>query len=68
MRDEIAKHRVDYTAFQWLHEEKAIVEAKLRDLKVAYTLLKDAMQDVTFCLGSTRQQLCKSCSEINSLN
>lgn len=42
------------------------MKAKLRDLKVAYTLLKDDMQDVTFCLGSTRQQLCKTRSEINS--
>ena len=31
------------------------MEAELRDLKMAYTSLKDDMQDVTFHLGSTKQ-------------
>jgi hypothetical protein len=47
-----------------LREEKAVVETKLKDLKVAYTSLKDDMQYVAFYLSSTGQQLRKVCHNL----
>lgn len=56
MREVIAKHKADQTAIQRLKKDKAIVEVEMKNLKVAYTSLKDNMQVVFFLqLGSTEK-------------
>jgi hypothetical protein len=48
VREVIAKHKADQTAIQRPKEDKAIVEVEMKNLKVAYTSLKDNMQVVFF--------------------
>jgi SMC interacting uncharacterized protein involved in chromosome segregation len=40
----ITKYRTNQTALQRLREEKVVVEAELRDLKMAYSSLKGEVQ------------------------
>uniref|UniRef100_B9NF87 Uncharacterized protein n=1 Tax=Populus trichocarpa TaxID=3694 RepID=B9NF87_POPTR len=48
-------------------KEKVVVEAELRDLKVAYTSLKDNMQGIVIQLGSTEKELQMAYNKVAAL-
>jgi len=48
VREAITKHKVDQTTLKRLKDEKAFVEAELRDIKVVFATLKDNMRGQVF--------------------
>lgn len=63
----ITKYRTNQTALQRLRDEKVVVEAELRDLKMAYSSLKGEVQKATLHLGSIEQRLYEALHEVTIL-
>jgi hypothetical protein len=56
VREVINKHMAVQTTLQRLMDEKVVVKAKMRDIKVAYVMLKNNMRGQVLQLGSTEKK------------
>jgi len=63
----INKYKAYYIVFQRLRDEKAVMDVESKDLKLAYTSLKDDMKGQVFQLSFIKKEIHLAYNEMDSL-
>jgi hypothetical protein len=63
----INKHKAYHIVLQRLRDEKAVMEVESKDLKIAYTSLKDDMKGQVFQLSFIKKEIYLAYNEMDSL-
>lgn len=67
MKKAINKHKAYHNVLQRLRDKKAIVEVESKNLKIAYTSLKDDMRGPVFQLSFIKKEIYLAYNEMDSL-